>query len=252
MDSENYKYFDTIYGKGVLLVEMNRLDKRNAFNPEFIYELCNIWDYIENESHIKVGVLKSKSEEFFSAGADLEKLIPLLTRKKKPESEIERKVIEENLLKKFYRKNQIYKKPIIGVSSGHCLAGGFELLLSCDFRIISSDSKIGFPETKLGLIPAGGGMSRIIKATTRSRALEILINSSELDVYKLLNDGLVNEVCSRKDLIGVLTSYLDKISNSETNSTEMIIQNVDKFNELSLQDSFSLEEELLNELSNEE
>ena len=104
MDSENYKYFETIYGKGVLLVEMNRLDKRNAFNPEFIYELCNIWDYIENESHIKVGVLKSKSEEFFSAGADLEKLIPLLTRKKKPESEIERKVIEENLLKKFYRK----------------------------------------------------------------------------------------------------------------------------------------------------
>jgi hypothetical protein len=53
-------------------------------------------------------------------------------------------------------------------------------------------------------------------------------------------------------LISVLTSYLDKISNSETNSTEMIIQNVDKFNELSLQDSFSLEEELLNELSNEE
>ena len=46
--------------------------------------------------------------------------------------------------------------------------------------------------------------------------------------------------------------YLDKISNSESNSTEMIIQNVDKFNELSLQDSFSLEEELLNELSNEE
>jgi hypothetical protein len=53
-------------------------------------------------------------------------------------------------------------------------------------------------------------------------------------------------------LISVLTSYLDKISNSESNSTEMIIQNVDKFNELSLQDSFSLEEELLNELSNEE
>ena len=48
MDSENYKYFDTIYGKGVLLVEMKRLDKRNAFSPEFIYELCNIWDYIEN------------------------------------------------------------------------------------------------------------------------------------------------------------------------------------------------------------
>jgi enoyl-CoA hydratase/carnithine racemase len=97
MDSKNYRYFDTLYGKGVLLIEMNRLEKRNAFSPEFIYELCNIWDYIENESHIKVGVLKSKSEEFFSAGADLDKLIPLITKEKKPESKIEKKVLEEKI-----------------------------------------------------------------------------------------------------------------------------------------------------------
>ena len=249
MDSENYKYFDTIYGKGVLLVEMNRLHKRNAFSPEFVYELCKIWDYIESESHIRVGVLKSKSEEYFSAGADLEKLIPLLTKEKKPTSEIERKVVEDNLLSKFYRKNQIYKKPIIGVSSGYCLAGGFELLLSCDFRIISSDSKIGFPETKLGLIPAGGGISRVVQETSRSRALEILINSSNLDVYKLLNDGLVNEVSSRENLTDVLNSYLDKLSDSEVNSTKMIIENVDEFNKLSLYEGFLLEEELLSKLS---
>jgi enoyl-CoA hydratase len=251
MDSKNYRYFDTLYGKGVLLIEMNRLEKRNAFSPEFIYELCNIWDYIENESHIKVGVLKSKSEEFFSAGADLDKLIPLITKEKKPESKIEKKVLEENLLNKFYRKNQSYKKPIIGVSSGYCLAGGFELLLSCDFRIISSDSIIGFPETKIGLIPAGGGISRVTKATSRSRALEILINSTELDVYKLLNDGLVNEVCLRENLTSVLTIYLDKLLNSQSKPTEILIQNIDKFNALNLEDSFLLEEDLLNQLSNE-
>ena len=235
MESEKYKYFETLYGKGVLLVEMNRLEKRKAFIPEFVYELWHIWDYIENEGHIQIGVLKSKSDEYFSAGADLKTLIPLITKERKPASEIEKKVLDQNLLRKFYRKDQVYKKPIIGVSSGYCLAGGFELLLSCDFKIISSDSIIGFPETKLGLIPAGGGIARVTQTTSRSRALEILINSSELNIHKLLNDGLVNEI----------------FSESESNATEIIMKNIDKFKKLDLEKSFLLEEELLNKLSNE-
>ena len=252
MESENYKYFETIYGKGVLLIEMNRLKKRNAFSPEFVYELCNIWDFIENESHISIGILKSKSEEFFSAGADLKKLIPLLTKEREPVTEVEKKIVDDKLLRKFYRKDRVYKKPIIGVSSGYCLAGGFELLLSCDFQIITSDSIIGFPETKLGLIPAGGGISRVVQATSRSRSLEILINSSELDIYKLLNDGLVNEICSREDLSSVLTSYVNKLSESESKATEILMQNIDKFKELNLEKSFLFEEELLNKLSDEQ
>ena len=249
MESKKYNFFDTKLNKCVLTIEMNRLEKRNAFSPGFIDELCDIWDYIENSHEIRIGVLRSKSEEYFSAGADLEQLIPLLTGEKKPTTEIEKKVIEENLLRKFYRKNKLYKKPIIGISSGHCLAGGFELLLSCDFKIISTDSKIGFPETKLGLIPAGGGISRIVHSTSRSRALEILINSSDIDISKLLHDGIVNEICMKENLDEVLDSYIERLLDSESEATEILLSSIDKFKELNLTESFLLEEELLKKLS---
>ena len=172
-----------------------------------------------------------------------------MTGEKKPTTEIEKKVIEENLLRKFYRKNKLYKKPIIGISSGHCLAGGFELLLSCDFKIISTDSKIGFPETKLGLIPAGGGISRIVHSTSRSRALEILINSSDIDISKLLHDGVVNEICMKENLDEVLDSYIERLLDSESEATEILLSSIDKFKELNLTESFLLEEELLKKLS---
>ena len=111
---------------------------------------------------------------------------------------------------------------------------------------------VGLVETIVGLIPAGGGISRVVQATSRSRSLEILINSSELDIYKLLNDGLVNEICSREDLSSVLTSYVNKLSESESKATEILMQNIDKFKELNLEKSFLFEEELLNKLSDEQ
>tara|TARA_X000001036_G_scaffold191837_1_gene180926 strand:+ start:18755 stop:19513 length:759 start_codon:yes stop_codon:yes gene_type:complete len=252
MESKKYNFFDTKLDKYVLTIQMDRLEKRNAFDPVFVNELCDIWDNIENSDEIKIGVLKSKSEEYFSAGADLKQLIPLLTGEKKPTTKIEKKVIEENLLRKFYRKNKSYKKPIIGVSSGYCLAGGFELLLSCDFKIISSDSKIGFPETKLGLIPAGGGISRIVHSTSRSRALEILINSSDIDINKLLHDGIVNEICAKENLDEILNRYIKRLLDSESTATEILLSSIDNFKELNLAESFLLEEELLKKLSDGE
>ena len=56
---------------GVCTVTMNRLDKKNAINPQFALELCNAWDVIDNVNEIRVAVLKSADSSIFSAGADL-------------------------------------------------------------------------------------------------------------------------------------------------------------------------------------
>ena len=251
MDLDKYKYFNLQISNSVVEIQINRPEKKNAFNPEMVYELCDIWEIIESNSKIKLGILRSISNEFFSAGADLKELIPLLTGDLKPKSQFESDLLKDKLLDKFYRKDKTYNKPIIGYASGYCLAGGFELLLSCDFLIVDENTKIGLPETTLGLIPAGGGISRISEALSRSLSLEILINSKNVDLKKLLYSGIINEIVNRNNVEDVIENYSKKVTDSSQKTVELLMANIDKLQKIDLKEKFNLEDRLLNELLDE-
>ena len=251
MDLDNYKYFNLQISNSAVEIQINRPEKKNAFNPEMVCELCDIWEIIESNSNIKLGILRSISTEFFSAGADLKELIPLLTGDLKPKSQFESDLLKDKLLDKFYRKDKTYNKPIIGYASGYCLAGGFELLLSCDFLIVDENTKIGLPETTLGLIPAGGGISRISEALSRSLSLEILINSKNVDLKKLLYSGIINEIVNRNNVEDVIENYSKKVTDSSQKTVELLMANIDKLQKIDLKEKFNLEDRLLNELLDE-
>ena len=251
MDLDKYKYFNLQISNSVVEIQINRPEKKNAFNPEMVCELCDIWEIIESNSNIKLGILRSISTEFFSAGADLKELIPLLTGDLKPKSQFESDLLKDKLLDKFYRKDKTYNKPIIGYASGYCLAGGFELLLSCDFLIVDENTKIGLPETTLGLIPAGGGISRISEALSRSLSLEILINSKNVDLKKLLYSGIINEIVNRNNVEDVIENYSKKVTDSSQKTVELLMANIDKLQKIDLKEKFNLEDSLLNELLDE-
>ena len=251
MDLDKYKYFNLQISNSAVEIQINRPEKKNAFNPEMVCELCDIWEIIESNSNIKLGILRSISTEFFSAGADLKELIPLLTGDLKPKSQFESDLLKDKLLDKFYRKDKTYNKPIIGYASGYCLAGGFELLLSCDFLIVDENTKIGLPETTLGLIPAGGGISRISEALSRSLSLEILINSKNVDLKKLLYSGIINEIVNRNNVDDVIKNYTKKVTDSSQKTVELLMANIDKLQKIDLKEKFNLEDRLLNELLDE-
>jgi len=251
MDLDKYKYFNLQISNSAVEIQINRPEKKNAFNPEMVYELCDIWEIIESNSNIKLGILRSVSTEFFSAGADLKQLIPLLTGDLKPKSKFESDLLEDKLLDKFYRKDKTYCKPIIGYAAGYCLAGGFELLLSCDFLIVDENTQIGLPETTLGLIPAGGGISRISEALSRSLSLEILINSKNVDLKKLLYSGIINEIVNHNNVDDVIAKYTKKVTDSSQKTVELLMTNINKLQKMDLKEKFNLEDRLLNELLDE-
>tara|TARA_B100000945_G_C20312664_1_gene563620 strand:- start:67 stop:822 length:756 start_codon:yes stop_codon:yes gene_type:complete len=251
MDLDKYKYFNLQIDNSIVEIQINRPEKKNAFNPEMVCELCNIWEIIESDSKIKLGILRSVSKEFFSAGADLKELIPLLTGDLEPKSKNESDLLKDKLLDKFYRKDKTYLKPIIGYASGYCLAGGFELLLSCDYLIVDENTQIGFPETTLGLIPAGGGISRISEALSRSLSLEILINSKNVNLEKLLYSGIINEIVNRNNVDDVINDYTKKVTESNQKTVELLMANIDLLQKIDLKEKFNLEEKLLNELLDE-
>ena len=233
---------------GVCTVTMNRLEKKNAINPQFAMELCNAWDVIDNDDGVRVAVLKSADSSIFSAGADLKELIPLLKGEIKPSNDYEKQLLSGNPLLKAWRKDKVRTKPLIGVASGYCLAGGFELLLCCDFRLVEENTSIGFPETGIGLLPIAGGVSRIGHEVSRPKALEILFNSANLDVQELKNLGVVNDIFKTEEMEDKIQKYIDKIITSTPESVEVLMKNIDKVRSLNIQDSFLLEEEMGKEL----
>ncbi len=233
---------------GLCTVTMNRLEKKNAINPQFAMELCNAWDVIDNDDEVRVAVLKSADSRIFSAGADLKELIPLLKGEIKPSNEYEKKLLSGDFLLKTWRKDKIRTKPLIGVASGYCLAGGFELLLCCDFRLVEENTSIGFPETGIGLLPIAGGVSRIGHEVSRPKALEILFNSANINVHELKSLGVVNDIFKTDEMENTLQKYIDKIISSTPESVEVLMKNIDKVRSLNMSESFLLEEEMGKEL----
>tara|TARA_B100001250_G_scaffold193227_1_gene166108 strand:+ start:4006 stop:4752 length:747 start_codon:yes stop_codon:yes gene_type:complete len=246
--NSDLEYINIEIDSGVCSVTMNRLEKKNAINPQFAIELCSAWDLIDNDDEIRVAILKSADSNVFSAGADLKELIPLLKGEIKPSNEYEKKLLSGDFLLKTWRKDKVRTKPLIGVASGYCLAGGFELLLCCDFRLVEENTSIGFPETGIGLLPIAGGVSRIGHEVSRPKALEILFNSANIDVHELKNLGVVNDVFKTDEMGNTLQKYIDKIINSTPESVEVLMKNIDKVRSLNIHESFLLEEEMGKEL----
>lgn len=84
--------------------------------------------------------------------------------------------------------------PVIAAINGHAMGGGFELICSCDFRVMSESAVLGFPEIKLGSIPGASATSRLLRIVGQSKAAEIIMLGNNLTAQEALNLNLVNKV----------------------------------------------------------
>lgn len=91
--------------------------------------------------------------------------------------------------------------PVVAAIHGHCVGGGCELSLACDYRVITNDpsSKIGLPETKLGILPGFGGTQRLPKLIGLPKALDIILGGKIVPAKKAKSLGLVDKVISLEE-----------------------------------------------------
>ena len=145
---------------GIAKVTLNRPAKMNALNPEMIVRLARCWDAIEADPLVRVAILTGAGERTFCAGADLGRLTPLLTRARGAEDEWDEAMLAEpRILNRAMLRRTDFTTPLIGAFRGTVVAGGMELALACDLRVVAEDSTLGLAEVKRGLIPAAGGIA---------------------------------------------------------------------------------------------
>ena len=232
-------------GDGVATLTMNRPDKRNALSPEMLVRLAEAWRDVRDDDSVRVAVLTGAGDRAFCAGADLGRLIPLLTRQRSPDDEwderllADRQAFADGLLRGFE-----LDKPVIAAIAGDALAGGTELVLATDLRIAGAGITLGLTEVARGLIPGGGGVSRLPRQVPYCKAMEVLLVGDPVPVQEAWRIGLVNEVVERSQVSFRAAAVAARVAGNAPLAVRSVKEAVRRSEGLSLVEALAVESEV--------
>jgi enoyl-CoA hydratase/carnithine racemase len=177
---------------GALLVELNRPEKKNAFDEALQGELLRVFTDAAHEREVR-GVILSAAGEAFSAGGDLSRF-----ERDWEQAEFRAHSYE---LTRLISSIERLEKPVIAAVGGLATGAGTQLALSCDLRIASENARFVFREGIIGLIPSHGGCARLVKLVGLARARDIVLGGQDLDAEEAYRHGLVTEIVSHEKLL---------------------------------------------------
>lgn len=188
---------------GICVLTFDRPESgANIFDLPTMDNLREYVDAIEKDASIKGVIVTSAKKSIFIAGADLKTLL------KQAQTGELRSFIAEG--QKVFNRLAALKVPTVAAIHGACAGGGYEITLACDYRVASNDpaTKIGLPETTLGLVPAWGGATRLPRLLGPDVAGEVILKGRLYDAAEALKLGLVDELVPREEMLEAASKKL--------------------------------------------
>lgn len=173
---------------GIVTITMDMTGPVNAMNDEFNVALAETVERLESEQQM-TGVIFASAKKTFFAGGDLKNLLTA-------EAGSEQVWFDGvEIVKAQFRKLEKLTVPVVAAINGAALGGGFEICLSCNYRIAWAHKsvQIGLPEVGLGLLPGGGGVVRMTNLLGLEKALPYLLEGRKVSAQKALTAGLIHE-----------------------------------------------------------
>jgi len=187
-----YETFTTVIDRdGVMTVTFDAPSKSvNTLSTRLLEELDDLIAALERDERV-TGVIYSSAKDVFLTGADL----------------IEMQALDDVGQRRFIERGQevitrlarLEKRKVAAIG-GHCLGGGLELALACDWRVAVDEGSIhiGLPEVKLGILPAWGGTTRLVRLVGMTKALPLLLAGKVMPPRKAQRAGVIDEVVRRE------------------------------------------------------
>jgi enoyl-CoA hydratase len=169
----------------VLLIGLDRVAKRNAFDLAMWDALCLAYGELERDPELRVGVLFAHGEHF-TGGLDLPQWAGVFG------SGAWR--IVDGGLDPLGMTGPRVTKPVVAAVQGTCLTIGIELMLATDLRIAASTARFGQIEIKRGIYPVGGATLRFPREVGWANAMRWLLTGDEFDAGEAHRIGLVQEI----------------------------------------------------------
>jgi enoyl-CoA hydratase len=176
----------------VLVVTLNRPEKRNATNAEVLCRLYDAWVLLDSDPSLRVGVLTGRGPTF-CAGMDLAEIGRL--RDGVADNEwIVRLRDEPQVIFGAWLKTFRPSKPVILAAEGYARAGGTEILQGTDIRVAGESAVFGVTEVQRGLFPMAGSAVRLRRQVGYAVAAEMLLTGEDISAQRAQQLGLINHV----------------------------------------------------------
>ncbi|MBK7393533.1 MAG: enoyl-CoA hydratase/isomerase family protein [Chloracidobacterium sp.] len=206
----------------VQTITLNRPDKRNALNDQLIEALKDALREADADESLRAIVFRGAGKDFCS-GADLSALQKIAT------ASYEENIEDARSLAELFALIRNVRKPVIAAVHGRALAGGCGLALGCDLVVAGNSARFGFPEVKIGFVPAM--VAAILRRNLgEKKSFELLTQGFEFTAAEALQLGLINRVVPDDELTAAvmdLASVYTKVSGSAVAMTKRLLYDID-------------------------
>ncbi|TFZ02697.1 enoyl-CoA hydratase [Ramlibacter henchirensis] len=173
-------------GPHLLVVTLNRPDALNAINTQMGRDMLDLWTRLTADTgDTRCVVLTGAGDRAFCAGGDLKERHGMTDEQWRAQHEI--------FERSFFALLDV-PVPVIAAVNGHAYGGGFETALACDFIYAARNARLALSETRLGIMPGGGGTQTLARAVGERRAKELILRAQAFDAEQGLQWGLVNHL----------------------------------------------------------
>jgi methylglutaconyl-CoA hydratase len=183
---------------------LNRPEKRNALDDTIVAEIKQALKAANETNDIRVVAIEGAGTDFCS-GADLSVL------QKIARSSIIENLEDTGLLMELFVQIRNLNKPVVALVKGRALAGGCGLATACDLILANESAQFGYPEVKIGFIPAMV-MAILRRSVSEKRAFELVINGEAISASEAERIGLINQVYSDSEFDSKSSEYILNIS----------------------------------------
>ncbi len=207
---------------GIRRITLNRPEKRNALNDEVLAGITEALREADGDERTKAIVINGSGKDF-CAGADLSALKNISETSVAENMENARSLVDLFLL---IRKVRV---PVVAAVRGRALAGGCGLASACDIVLASNSARFGYPEVKIGFVPAIV-MAILRRNVSEKRAFELVTRGEEIGAEEAKQIGLVNRVFQDETFGQEVTAYVhhfEKTSKSAVSLTKSLLYQID-------------------------
>lgn len=185
---------------GVLLLTLNRPERRNALATPLLMALVEALRGAEEDAALRA-VVVTGSESVFAAGADLNELA----------TSTDRDPVESP---RFLAWSAIraFPKPLIAAVEGWCLGAGAELMMCCDIVVAARDATIGQPETNLGIIPGAGGTALLPRRIGQALAMDMVLTGEPISAQRAHDAGLIARLADKGQALDAALALAEKLA----------------------------------------
>ena len=205
----NSDHFKADVEDHIAWLTLNRPEKRNVMGAAFFKELSDHLENFDNDSAVRVVVIKAEGKSF-TAGTDLNEAASLLAGQGADQREDTR--IKILALQDGITAVENCRKPVIAAVHSHCIGGGVDLISACDIRLATADAVFSIRETRMGIIADLGTLQRLPSIIGQGWFRELALTGRDFTAAEALQMGLLTRVCEERDALyaeaGTLASQI--------------------------------------------